>query len=52
MKLKNVKIIGRNWLGAAASKSKAERLVTAIVDPVLCRFPGLCSNIYLVGHGA
>jgi len=46
--LKNVKIYGRNWLGLNNSNKLIEKL-TKIVDPLISKFPSLCSDLYLVG---
>jgi 2-polyprenyl-3-methyl-5-hydroxy-6-metoxy-1,4-benzoquinol methylase len=47
--LREVRILGRNWLGLA-SPSRAMRLATAAADRVLRARPSLCSDIYLVGR--
>lgn len=51
LKLQNVRILGRNWLGYR-SNSKWMRRVTGLVDPLMQFRPSLCSNIYLVGEKA
>jgi 2-polyprenyl-3-methyl-5-hydroxy-6-metoxy-1,4-benzoquinol methylase len=51
LKLENVRILGRNWLGYK-SKSKWMRTVTGLVDPLIQFRPSLCSNLYLVGEKA
>jgi len=49
LKLKNVQIYGRNWLGYQ-SKNKLMRQFTGLADTLLRLRPSLCSNIYLVGE--
>lgn len=49
MKLKDVEICGRNWLGYN-SHFPLVRLLTPIADHALRLFPTLCSDIYLTGH--
>jgi len=49
MKLDNIRIFGRNWLGYT-SGSLATRAVTRVIDYPLRLFPALCSDIYLVGE--
>jgi SAM-dependent methyltransferase len=46
--LTNVKILGRNWLGLASQK-RSYRVMANAVDMGLRFFPGLCSNLYLIG---
>ena len=48
MKLKSIKIMGRNWLGYKNTNNLI-RVVTPIVDYVLRINPRLCSDIYLIG---
>ena len=49
MALRNIRIIGRNWLGYASSSSLI-RLFTYGTDFLLRRWPSLCSDIYLIGE--
>lgn len=49
MKLVNVKIYGRNWLGYC-SRSAAIRSLTKLIDCPLRLKPSLCANIYMVGQ--
>jgi len=49
MGLKDVQILGRNWLGYA-SRSRFVRLGTWIVDMPLRMFPSLCADLYMTGH--
>jgi SAM-dependent methyltransferase len=49
MGLVNIQIGGKNWLGYR-SKSKAIRMATIAIDPLIRDFPTLCSDIYLVGN--
>jgi SAM-dependent methyltransferase len=44
--LRDVTIIGRNWLGYNSS-SAFVRTLTTIADPVLQVWPSLCANIYV-----
>ena len=48
MKLRDVRILGRNWLGYRG-RSAVTRAVTPAVDRALRAFPSLCADIYLVG---
>ncbi len=48
MKLRDVRISGRNWLGYR-SRFKPVRVVTPLADHVLRAFPSLCSDLYLTG---
>lgn len=48
MKLAEVQIYGRNWLGYISQK-KVIRLASLLSDKALQFFPSLCSNIYMVG---
>jgi SAM-dependent methyltransferase len=48
MKLVNVSIVGRNWLGHI-SRFKLVRKLTPFVDRGLRFFPSLCSDIYMIG---
>lgn len=53
LRLENVRILGRNWLGYSA-QSGLLRLATRLGDFLLRLKPSLCSNLYLVGskpHG-
>jgi SAM-dependent methyltransferase len=47
--LRNVSIIGRNWLGYS-SRFPLVRRLTPFVDRALWPFPALCGDLYLVGH--
>lgn len=47
--LKQVRILGRNWLGYA-SRHGWVRALTPLADRALRPFPSLCSDIYLVGR--
>jgi SAM-dependent methyltransferase len=49
MGLKDVQILGRNWLGYA-SRSGFVRLGTRIADRPLRMFPSLCADLYMIGH--
>lgn len=49
LKLRNVRILGRNWLGYH-SAFKWVRIGTPVFDRALRLFPSLCSDIYLVGQ--
>jgi SAM-dependent methyltransferase len=46
--LRNVKVIGRNWLGYE-SRFSLVRLLVPFADRLLQLWPTLCANIYLVG---
>ncbi|NDV63052.1 class I SAM-dependent methyltransferase [Puniceicoccales bacterium CK1056] len=46
--LKNLRIIGRNWMGYH-SRNSVQRSLTRLMDKPLRLRPQLCSNIYLVG---
>jgi SAM-dependent methyltransferase len=48
LKLENIEILGRNWLGYQ-HRSSLVRIITRLVDVPLRMFPGLCADIYLVG---
>ncbi len=48
MGLKDWRVLGRNWLGLSSSR-RVIASVTRLVDPMLRLFPGLCSDIYLIG---
>ncbi len=48
MKLVNVSIIGRNWMGRD-SRFQLVRVLTPFFDRGLQLFPSLCSNIYVIG---
>jgi 2-polyprenyl-3-methyl-5-hydroxy-6-metoxy-1,4-benzoquinol methylase len=47
--LKDVQIIGKNWLGYG-SRYPWVRTLTPFVDTVLQLRPSLCSNLYLIGR--
>lgn len=47
--LKNVQIVGRNWLGYK-SRFAWVRALTPLGDSLLQLRPSLCSNIYLIGR--
>ncbi len=49
--LRAVEIHGRNWSGYYSSSALVQRL-TRVTDPILQRFPSLCSDIYLVAAKA
>jgi len=49
LKLQNVRVVGRNWLGHQ-STSKLIRTLTGLVGPLIQLRPSLCSDIYLVGE--
>ncbi len=51
MKLQNVRIVGRNWLGFA-SANPIVRSFTKAIDVPLRAFPALCADIYLVAEKA
>ena len=51
LKLQNVEILGRNWLGYASGKPII-RAATKFVDKIIQFRPTLCSNIYLIGRKA
>lgn len=48
MKLENVEVIGRNWLGYI-SRFGFVRAATPYIDVLLQKFPQLCANIYMLG---
>jgi 2-polyprenyl-3-methyl-5-hydroxy-6-metoxy-1,4-benzoquinol methylase len=48
MKLVNVSLVGRNWLGYN-SRYGVVRALMPFGDPLLGLFPSLCSNMYLIG---
>jgi len=48
IKLTNIKIYGRNWLGLT-SNNKFIRVLSRMIDPILKFFPSLCSDLYMVG---
>jgi hypothetical protein len=48
MKLIDVRVTGRNWLGYR-SRFKPVRIVTPLADHVIRAFPSLCSDLYLTG---
>jgi SAM-dependent methyltransferase len=47
--LKNIEIIGRNWLGYR-SRFGWVRAMTPLIDAPLRLFPSLCSDLYLIGR--
>jgi SAM-dependent methyltransferase len=47
--LVDVAIYGRNWTGWS-HRRRIVRLATRLADPLLRRFPSLCSDIYVVGR--
>jgi SAM-dependent methyltransferase len=49
MGLKDVQILGRNWLGYT-SRSGFVRLGTWVADRSLRLFPSLCKDLYMTGH--
>jgi SAM-dependent methyltransferase len=49
MGLKDVQILGRNWLGYG-SRFGFVRLGTWIADRPLRMFPSLCADLYMTGH--
>lgn len=49
LRLEDVRILGRNWLGLASAR-RSMRLATAAADRLLRARPSLCSDIYLVGR--
>jgi SAM-dependent methyltransferase len=49
MGLREVQILGRNWVGYV-SRSRFVRLATRIADRPLRMFPSLCADLYLTGH--
>lgn len=49
MRLTDVRITGRNWLGYT-SRFKLVQATTRFADLPLRFFPSLCSDIYLTGH--
>lgn len=49
LKLKEIEIIGRNWLGYH-SRFNWVRILTPFVDRPLGLFPSLCSDLYLIGR--
>jgi 2-polyprenyl-3-methyl-5-hydroxy-6-metoxy-1,4-benzoquinol methylase len=48
IRLRDIKIIGRNWLGYE-SRHGWVRTLTPLADSLLRSFPSLCSDLYLVG---
>jgi SAM-dependent methyltransferase len=48
MGLRDVEILGRNWLGHG-SRSRLVRLVTRVADRPLQMFPSLCADLYMTG---
>lgn len=48
MKLTDISVAGRNWLGYD-SRFKVVRVLTPPLDRLLQTFPALCSDIYIVG---
>ncbi len=49
MRLRDVRIVGRNWLGYK-SRSAMVRGVTVLGDRLLRLWPALCSDLYLIGR--
>jgi SAM-dependent methyltransferase len=49
MRLMDVRIVGRNWLGYA-SNNKAIRMCTRLIDGPLRTLPSMCSDLYLTGR--
>jgi len=49
MRLQNVRVHGRNWLGYH-SRRPLIRAVTPLMDRMLRLFPTLCSDIYITGN--
>jgi SAM-dependent methyltransferase len=49
LRLGDVEILGRNWLGLS-SRSPVRRRMTRMLDMTLRRYPALCSSIYLIGQ--
>lgn len=49
MRLEDVSITGRNWLGLYNPNPKVVK-ATRLIDTLLRRFPSLCSDIYLTGR--
>jgi SAM-dependent methyltransferase len=49
LKLQDVRITGRNFLGHASTRP-ARRQITAAVDRVIRARPSLCSDLYMVGN--
>jgi 2-polyprenyl-3-methyl-5-hydroxy-6-metoxy-1,4-benzoquinol methylase len=49
LKLEQIKVVGRNWLGYYSSNPLTSFL-SPIIDRPLRLFPSLCSNIYLLGR--
>jgi SAM-dependent methyltransferase len=47
MGLKEVQVLGRNWLGFSSSR---KRMIMPVVDALLKPWPALCANIYLIGR--
>jgi hypothetical protein len=48
MGLREIQIIGRNWLGYYGRP--AVRAITTLADPLLRLRPSLCSDLYLLGR--
>lgn len=48
MKLENVEVFGKNWLGYI-SRFGFVRATTPYMDKVLQKFPQFCANIYMLG---
>ncbi len=48
MELRDVRVLGRNWLGYR-SRHAATRRLTKVGDRLLRPFPSLCSDIYMLG---
>jgi SAM-dependent methyltransferase len=51
LKLNNVEVLGRNWLGYV-SRFRWVRELTPFVDRPLRLFPSLCADLYLIGTKA
>lgn len=49
LELRDVRIFGRNWIAFSSPRAWV-RLLAPFVDKPLRRFPGLCSDLYLVGR--
>jgi SAM-dependent methyltransferase len=49
LELRDVEIIGRNWMGIGSRKALI-RIGARAVDPLLRLTPGLCSDLYLIGR--
>ena len=49
LRLEQIEILGRNWLGAIG-RTGAVAAITRVIDKPLRLRPSLCSNIYLIGR--